>query len=126
MNEAAFKQLEKNIADAKRRKRGREVSLDSSRQVALVEPDSFHAPLGAQKVQRPTGQRVLVRVTSRRRRLLDEDNLCAKYHIDLCRYAGIIPDDSPDQVKIEVGQVKVSKGQSERTEIEISLCHNAF
>ena len=79
---------------------------DHSGPVAFVEPDSGHAPLAAETVQRPAGRKFFVRVASFRRRLLDEDNLCEKYHVDLCRYAGAIPDDAPGQVKIEVGQVK--------------------
>lgn len=85
----------------------------------VLEPDSCDAPLGQKKVQRSIGQRILVRVTSHRARLIDEDNLCEKYAIDLCRYAGIIIDDSPGEVKIEVRQFKTLKGEDERTQIEV-------
>ena len=73
---------------------------------AVVEHDPGHAPLETEAVQGPDRRKFFVRITSFRRRLLDEDNLCEKYHVDLCRYAGAIPDDAPGQVKIEVGQVK--------------------
>lgn len=76
-------------------------------------------PLAKEQVQKGSSQRFLVRVTSRRRRLLDEDNLCEKYHVDLLRYAGLIPDDAPDKVKIEVGQVKVGSKEPEEVVIEI-------
>jgi hypothetical protein len=67
----------------------------------------------------------LVRFTSFRSRLIDTDNLCEKYHCDTLRYAGILPDDSPDQARIETRQVKCAKGE-ERTLIEIyALQHDA-
>lgn len=86
---------------------------------AVVECDFGNATLVAEKVQRPVSERFLVRVTSQRKRLLDEDNLCEKYHVDLCRYAGAIPDDAPDKLKIEVAQSKCGKNEPEQTVIEI-------
>jgi hypothetical protein len=64
-------------------------------------------------------QRYLVRVTSFRRRLIDEDNLCEKFAVDCCRNAGVLPDDAPGTTKIEVTQQKVSEEAQERTLIEI-------
>jgi hypothetical protein len=64
--------------------------------------------------------RFLVRVTSYRRRLLDEDNLCEKYFVDCCRYAGLISGDEAGRTKIEVSQEKVARKEDERTEIEIT------
>jgi hypothetical protein len=87
--------------------------------VAKLESNSGDGALGAQKIQRPTGERFLMRITSIRKRLLDEDNLCGKYICDLFRYAGIVPDDSPDKLKIAVGQRKAQKGEREQTEIEV-------
>ena len=89
---------------------------ENSGPAAVVEHDPGDAPLAAETIQRRNRRQFFVRVTSFRRRLLDEDNLCAKYHVDLCRYAGAIPDDAPGQVKIEVGQVK---GKHEEIVIEI-------
>lgn len=63
--------------------------------------------------------RFLVRVESVRKRLLDTDNLCAKHFIDCCRFAGILPDDSPDKTEIQISQRKAVKGESERTIIEV-------
>ena len=60
-----------------------------------------------------------MRVTSIRKRLADEDGLCEKYFVDLCRYAGIIPDDAPGVCKIQTGQRKAEKGEEEHTLIEI-------
>jgi hypothetical protein len=87
--------------------------------VAVMESSIGNAPLGAKEIQRPVGERFLVRVTSIRRRLLDEDNLCEKYHVDLCRYSGVLPDDAPGKVQIKVCQQKAAKGEAERVEIEI-------
>jgi hypothetical protein len=87
--------------------------------IAKLESNLGDAPLATQEIQRPTSERLLVRVTSIRQRFLDEDNLCEKYHVDLCRYAGIIPDDSPDKIKIEVCQRKAKKGEQEMTVIEV-------
>lgn len=84
-----------------------------------LEPNPRNAPLGAKEIQGPACERVLVRIESVRTRLIDEDNLCEKYHVDLCRYAGIIADDSPDKVKIQVSQRKAKKGEGEKVVIEI-------
>ena len=84
-----------------------------------LERDAGNATLGAQEVQRPTSARFLVRIESKRKRLLDEDNLCEKYHVDLLRYSGVIADDSPERTKIEVSQSKAKKGEQEMIAIEV-------
>jgi hypothetical protein len=58
-------------------------------------------------------------VTSRRCRLLDPDNVCPKYVIDLLRYGGVLRDDSPDLIDLEIRQERVSKKDQEETVIEI-------
>jgi hypothetical protein len=75
--------------------------------------------LGQGQPQEANPSRFLVRVTSFRRRLLDEDNLCEKFHVDCCRYAGLLPSDAPGQTRIEVAQFTVKDEADERTEIEI-------
>lgn len=94
-------------------------SVRSARTPAELEPVARDAALGTAQVQDGTGARILVRVTSFRRRLLDEDNLCEKFHTDLCRYAGLIPSDAPGTTKIEVSQEKVGSKEAERVRIEI-------
>lgn len=84
-----------------------------------LEPDPGHGALGKAQVQKPTGQRFLVRITSIRKRLIDQDNLCSKFQTDLCRYAGIIPSDDPATTQIEIRQEKAGKGQAEVVRIEI-------
>jgi hypothetical protein len=76
-------------------------------------------PLEKKEVQGPVSNRFLVRVTAVRKRLLDEDNLCAKYHVDLCRYSGVIPDDAPGQCQIETRQRKAEKGEQEHSVVEV-------
>ena len=64
-------------------------------------------------------QRVLIVLTSHRRRLLDQDNLCSKYLVDLCRYAGIISSDAPGSAEIKIAQEKVGPKEPERVVIDI-------
>lgn len=86
---------------------------------AVLEQDPGHASLGPGQIQGLNSAGFLVRITSVRKCQLDEDNLCEKYHVDCCRYAGLIPDDSPDQVRIETRQRKVRPGEAEHTQIDI-------
>lgn len=60
--------------------------------------------------------RIQVCITSYRKRLCDVDNLTPKWFLDSCRYAGLIPDDRPQDIDFTVKQVK---SKDERTEIEI-------
>ena len=83
-----------------------------------LECTSGNGPLAEEKGEARDTGRFLIRVTSYRNRLLDEDNLSEKYLCDLCRYSGIVPDDRPELTKIEVCQIKVPKEQ-ERTLVEV-------
>lgn len=65
-------------------------------------------------------KRFVLRITRYATRLLDEDNLAgSKLLTDQLRYAGIIPSDAPDKLKIINDQVKVAHKAQERTEVEI-------
>jgi hypothetical protein len=86
----------------------------------VVERNTGDGALGAGRAKGKDPTRVLVRVTAFRVRLLDEDNLCEKYHVDCCRYAGVIPGDAPHQTKIETTQQKVRTKDQERVLIEIT------
>ncbi len=92
---------------------------DSSGPSGKLERCAGNGTMGEVQVQAGLGRRFLVRVTSHRKRLLDEDNLCCKYLVDLCRYAGILPSDAPGTAKIEVAQQKTGPKEPERTTIEI-------
>lgn len=63
--------------------------------------------------------RVRVSVVSFRTRLCDPDNLCPKYFVDCLRYAGLIENDRPEDISLQVSQVKVRTKSEERTEITI-------
>lgn len=93
--------------------------IGDTAQIAVLESDIGTSPLGEEKIEGRNSYGFLVRVTSFRKRLLDEDNLCEKYHVDLCRYAGVLPCDSPDKVKIEVGQKKIGSKEVEKTLVEV-------
>lgn len=84
-----------------------------------LEPSRQRRAVGAPKAKVADSRRFLVRVTSVRRILLDEDNLCEKYVVDCCRYAGLLPGDRPGQTKIAVSQRKVGKEEEEHTLVEI-------
>lgn len=87
--------------------------------VAKLERNPSNASLAKKEVQGQVGRGFLVRVTSRRKRLIDQDNLCEKYHVDLCRYAGVIPDDAPGETQIEVSQTKCREGEAEEVTVEV-------
>ncbi len=75
-----------------------------------------NSQLGKEKGQ----ERIVLRIVRKSPRLLDADNFAGgcKPLIDQVRYAGLIPDDSPDRVEIVFVQEKVKKGE-EGTLIEI-------
>jgi len=92
---------------------------DNPRPVAILEPDPRVEPLAAPQIEASNPARFRVVVASIRRRLLDEDNLCEKFHVDCLRRAGYIPDDDPATTHIEVWQRKCQTGEAERIEIVI-------
>jgi len=105
---------------ADRKTRGRvNIHADVAGQVVELERDTRDGALAALQIQKRIGERFLIRIKTIRKRLLDEDNLCCKYVVDLCRYAGILPTDAPGTAKIEVSQQKADKGAREEVKIEI-------
>jgi hypothetical protein len=85
----------------------------------VVERVAGNAALETRKAKVADSTRFLVRVTSVRVRLLDQDNLAEKYHVDCCRYAGILPDDNPEQTQIQVTQRRCLKGEAEKVIVEV-------
>jgi hypothetical protein len=64
--------------------------------------------------------RVLIRVTSFRRRLIDPDNAVEKYFVDFLRHCGALYDDTPDLIEIQFAQVKVETAEEDGiTKLEI-------
>jgi len=90
------------------------------RPAAVVESNPRNGALAKKKAQKLAGPSFHVHVESVRNRLLDEDNLCEKFHVDLLRYAGIIPGDSASEVRIETTQRKAEKGESETVVITVT------
>tara|TARA_R110000868_G_scaffold394400_1_gene665725 strand:- start:1510 stop:1917 length:408 start_codon:yes stop_codon:yes gene_type:complete len=88
---------------------------------SVVEHRHENEPLADDRAQAGHSGKHIVRVTSYRVRLLDEDNLCEKFHIDALRYSGILPSDAPDRTRIITSQEKVRTKAEQRTEISIEL-----
>jgi hypothetical protein len=86
-----------------------------------LERDSRNALDEAGPDERRDPEKYLVRVTSVRLRLLDEDNLCEKFHVDCLRYAGILPSDAPGRCRIETTQRLCRAGEEEKTILEVFL-----
>lgn len=101
-------------------------NAQDSRPVAKLEPNPKPRTLGSSKAEALDTGRILVRVTSVRKRLLDEDNLCEKYHVDCLRYSGLLLTDAPEAVQIITTQRKCEKGEEEHTLIEISDAREAL
>jgi hypothetical protein len=87
-----------------------------------------HAPALGSPIQgkehslgRATG-RIEVRFTLFRVRCLDPDNAAAstKNLLDGLRHAGLLPEDNPWTIKLQVEQEKVKGFDNEKTEIEIN------
>jgi hypothetical protein len=96
------------------------VQLDSAGPAAVVECHLGNGRMGAVQVEGRVGKRILIRVTATRTRLLDEDNLAEKYHVDLLRYAsGGALGDSPATTHIEVAQQKAGPGEPEEVRLEV-------
>lgn len=97
----------------------RNAGVDS--QASCPEPQRpvRHEPLATPARKESHLGRVIVRVKSFRCRLLDPDNLCPKYLIDGLRHAGLIRDDSPQDIILEVSQERVATRKEECTQIQI-------
>ena len=75
--------------------------------------------VGKGKSQEGMRAEYTVSIRSRRVRLLDPDNLYCKDVIDQLRYAGVIPEDTPEVIEIDITQEKVSGYKQEETIIEV-------
>lgn len=62
----------------------------------------------------------VVRITSYRVRLIDDDACVGKWFVDALRYSGLLPGDSVGQLDFQIRQSKVPSKSFERTEIEIT------
>lgn len=72
--------------------------------------------------KKENSRRVLISFETCRRRLLDEDDLCAKFFTDCLRYAGIIHGDSAKEATIEKPVQRLcKKGEKEHTIVTIEF-----
>jgi hypothetical protein len=76
-------------------------------------------PLGQDTGKEKGPERIVLRVTSLRSRLIDPDNLCAKYLVDAARYLRLIKDDSAAHIEFQIVQQKVPKAD-QKTILEIT------
>jgi len=97
----------------------RKTQLANKHQIAKPELPLPSEPLRAPQDQARDAVRFLVCIESRRRKLLDPDNLCAKYVLDCCRYAGLIPDDRPQDIEFKCFQTQVETEEEECTIVTI-------
>lgn len=74
-------------------------------------------PLAKNEGKEENAGRIHIRFTVKRKRLIDPDNIVAKYLIDCLRYAGAIPDDRAKDVTLEIKQEKTR--EEEETLIEL-------
>lgn len=96
-------------------------NLTSESATQSTEPERVvqHEPLAKEKRKDQDAPSYTVSIVSFRNRLLDPDNLCAKYFVDAIRYSGLIPDDSARDIRFSISQEKVENEMDERTEILI-------
>jgi hypothetical protein len=98
--------------------------IEDSREdaVPVTECGAGNGSLATPEVENGDTKRFLVRVKIFRKRLLDPDN-CAygiKIILDACRYVGSIPEDRPQDIKLEIAeQIKVATDAEERVEVEV-------
>lgn len=123
MNREKLKQLYPNASESfleRNSDNGQaDIQPDDTGPVAKLERDIGDGTVGKVPVQKGVGRQFFVLVTAYRQRLLDDDNCCEKYHVDLLRYAGIIPGDSRKTTRIECRQEKVKDGEPEEVKIEV-------
>lgn len=96
-----------------------DIEANSAGTTPELERDSSDGSMGQSERKEAHPERVRVRFISVRKRLLDPDNLCEKYHLDCLRNSGAIAGDEPKKIILETTQRKTIKGEKEHTVIEI-------
>lgn len=98
------------------------VQVGCASEVPVAQCCVGNGALAEEEVKEHVAGRFLVRVAIFRKRLLDADN-CAfgiKILLDCCRYAGVIPEDRPQDIRLEIAeQIKVATDAEERIEISV-------
>jgi len=112
-------ELKRRFPNASQATIARNVSADNQAPSPEPKRPVRDEPLAKGEGEKENPNRVRIRVISLRRRLIDPDNLCPKYHVDCLRYAGFIRNDTAHDVILEVSQRKVQSRADECTIIEI-------
>ena len=105
---------------------GGEDNIESEEENPFIKYASTMEPVGKVEGKEGNGNgdgtRHRVRIVSKRVRLCDPDNLVGgcKHLVDSLRDAGIIPEDNPQAITLEVSQEKVSSYKKEETWVEVS------
>ena len=76
-------------------------------------------PMGEEEDEGGDFRRSRIRITSKRCRLLDPDNLCVKYIVDALRHCSVIKDDTTKEIEVFIKQEKVKTRKEEKTIIEV-------
>ncbi len=118
MNNQDLEKLARKFPLSEATRRRNQVGSVSSR--PKPEQTLRHESLGKNRRKKEDPKRYRISIVSFRVRLIDPDNLCAKFFIDSLRYSRVIDDDSSRHVIVEVSQQKVAKTNQQRTEITIT------
>jgi hypothetical protein len=98
------------------------VQVGCASEVPVTQCGAGDGPLAKEEAKEHVAGRFLVRFKIFRRRILDADN-CAfgiKVILDCVRRIGCIPDDRPQDIRLEIAeQIKVETDEEERIEISV-------
>lgn len=97
----------------------REANAQSKLRASRAEPVVCHEPVRPYEGEKKVPAKIAIRITSRRKRLLDPRGEVDKYLVDGLRYAGLIPNDRAKDITIQVEQVQVHGDDPTGTDIEI-------
>jgi hypothetical protein len=87
---------------------------------AITQPRAERKPTRAHRSKDGSSPRVVFRIVRRACRLVDADNLGgAKFLIDAIRRSGLIPDDDPRSIKLELEQEEVETRAEQGVKVEI-------
>ncbi len=96
------------------------LAINGESQDSELKPTVRDEPLATPEGKEENSKRRVLRYTSYRCRLTDPDNICPKYFTDALRYCGAIPDDTLQDIELQIRQKKVAHRSQEKTLIEIS------
>lgn len=100
-------------------KRNPKLHPEDTRQSSKLEQDHKNEQVEFSQVKEGNTFKGLICITDVRKRLLDDDNLAEKFHVDCLRYEKIIQGDSTGYFRIFTTQRKCTKEESPHTLIEI-------